>query len=298
MTQNKKILVIGGNSFVGKRIVSYLAGLKYHIISTYHHNKTKINRSHIREEKLDITEPSAVYDLLKSTAPDIIIVTAALSSNSYPEKLLMKINHDGIRNIVESIKKINYNPLVIFFSTEQIFDGYKKAYTEKDIPKPINAYGKSKLAGENIITELPNYIILRCSIIFGLKLDNTDHDNFVTKVIDTSDTSKPMQIFNNVYRAPIFVDDIPIIIEKLISKSFHGIINMSGTDIYNYEQMYNMIKDKFNVHRRDDIVLCNIDTVPKRLVLDNNLLEKTIGFKATKFSSMLKKMKEIYNKKL
>lgn len=289
MLKNKKILIIGSNSFIGKRLSGYFA-IYNNVIGTYHKTQTKkspnINQIN---KKLDIVDASEVEVLIKDVMPEIIIITAALSSNNYAEELLLQVNNQGIKNIVAAVKNLDYDPLVIFFSTEQIFDGSKGKYTEQDTPKPINAYGTSKLAGENEVKNLKNNIILRCSVVFGLKIDYTDHDTFVTKSIDATSS---LQIFSDVYRAPLFIDDIPIIIEELVEKQFCGTINISCGEEYSYEQMNDAIKNEFNITRQDNIVPCKIEGIPKMLALDIEKLKQTIDYTPTSFQIMIKKMRD------
>jgi dTDP-4-dehydrorhamnose reductase len=59
---------------------------------------------------------------------------------------------------------------MIHYSTDYVFDGTKNSpYTEQDVTCPLNAYGHSKLAGEQAIQAagIP-YLILRTSWVYGL----------------------------------------------------------------------------------------------------------------------------------
>jgi len=57
----------------------------------------------------------------------------------------------------------------IHISTDYVFDGTKGAlYTEDDLPQPINAYGASKRAGEEILMQSgADYIIVRTAWLYG-----------------------------------------------------------------------------------------------------------------------------------
>ena len=50
----------------------------------------------------------------------------------------------------------------------QVYDGSKARWREGDPPRPVNAYGRTKLAAERAVAAgWPNHAILRSSIIFG-----------------------------------------------------------------------------------------------------------------------------------
>jgi dTDP-4-dehydrorhamnose reductase len=49
-----------------------------------------------------------------------------------------------------------------------VYEGDKSFYKEEDETKPVNVYGKSKVASENYVkSNYSNYAILRSSIIYG-----------------------------------------------------------------------------------------------------------------------------------
>jgi len=62
----------------------------------------------------------------------------------------------------------------VHYSTDYIFDGTKSgAYVEDDAPAPLNAYGRTKLAGERAIRESGcRHLILRTSWVYGARGKN------------------------------------------------------------------------------------------------------------------------------
>ena len=111
---------------------------------------------------------------------------------------------------------------LIYLSTECVFNGKKKGYTEKDIPKPNNWYGVTKLESEKIVSSLPGSLILRAVMAydgkdghkdivreFALKLKRGE------KVIAATD-----QIVSFTYTGDI-VDAILVLSEKDIKGLYH-----------------------------------------------------------------------------
>src|SRR5262249_61545656 len=61
--------------------------------------------------------------------------------------------------------------LFALYSTAYVFEGLKVArYEEEDPPHPVNAYGRSKLAGEIAVQQAGgSYLILRTSWVYSAR---------------------------------------------------------------------------------------------------------------------------------
>ena len=99
------ILIIGGSGFIGYYLHHELIKSKKKVISTYNTNK-------IEEEKfiqLDITNKKEIAKLIEKIKPNTIIYAAGLTDVDLCEKnhkLATSINCNGIKNIIESTKKL------------------------------------------------------------------------------------------------------------------------------------------------------------------------------------------------
>src|ERR1700722_11773134 len=105
----------------------------------------------------------------------IMINAAAYTAVDKAEKeeaLAAMINGTAVEVIAEEARKLGI--LLIHYSTDYVFDGTKESpYTEDDPPHPINAYGRSKLAGERAIQQCgADHLILRTSWIYAARGHN------------------------------------------------------------------------------------------------------------------------------
>lgn len=56
--------------------------------------------------------------------------------------------------------------MLIYISTDYVFDGTSPPYEIGDKPNPLQFYGQTKLAGENAVRQVyPNAVILRVPIL-------------------------------------------------------------------------------------------------------------------------------------
>ena len=177
--------------------------------------KVFTNCSSPTHTELDITDRRAVDEFINKENIQEIIHTAALTSIRKCEvekKLAWKVNVEGTRNLVESLRNREPSGLFIFISTACVFDGKTGMYTEISIPNPVNFYSLTKLIGESIVQTLPNHIIVRT--------------NFVGK------KKWPYEkAFTDRYGTYLFADDVAFGIKEIYDSSERGIIHLTGDKV-------------------------------------------------------------------
>jgi dTDP-4-dehydrorhamnose reductase len=123
----------------------------------------------------DLSRPESLRKIVQEISPDVIVNAAAYTAVDKAEEeeaLATIINGTSVGVLAEEAKK--HNALLIHYSTDYVFDGSKTTpYIEEDTPNPINAYGRSKLAGEKAIQETDcNHLIFRTSWVFAARGNN------------------------------------------------------------------------------------------------------------------------------
>ena len=92
------------------------------------------------------------------------------------------------------------------FSSDLVFDGQQLSpYTEGDAVAPLNIYGHSKAAAEQIVLgQLDNALVVRTSSFFG----PWDRFNFLTQVLDTLERGAPFSAASDLTVSPTYVPDL------------------------------------------------------------------------------------------
>lgn len=126
-------------------------------------------------DQCDFRGIDAVRRVVRELGPALIINAAAYTAVDAAEtepELAMRINGEAVGVLAEEARRLNA-PL-IHYSTDYVFDGAKLGpYLEADAPCPANAYGRSKLAGEQAIAQVGCInVILRTSWIYSLHRPN------------------------------------------------------------------------------------------------------------------------------
>ena len=156
-----KILLFGKNGQVGWELNRSLQSLGEIVALT--------------REEADFSDPESLRKAVNEASPDVIVnavAYTAVDKAEEEEKLATKINATAPGILAEeALKK---NALLIHYSTDYVFDGKKESsYVETDEPNPINAYGRTKLAGEKAIQSSGcDYIIFRTSWVYASRGHN------------------------------------------------------------------------------------------------------------------------------
>src|SRR5258706_2428690 len=103
--------------------------------------------------ELDLREPQKIREIMRNAKPELVVNAAAytaVDAAETDEATASAVNGEAPRLLAAEAKKLG--ALLVHFSTDYVFDGSKRSpYLETDDPNPINAYGRTKLAGAEAI---------------------------------------------------------------------------------------------------------------------------------------------------
>ncbi len=125
--------------------------------------------------QLDLTNADSIRRVIADARPEVIINAAGFTLVDAAEgeaELAMQLNGVAPGIIAECAKKTGAT--FVHYSTVFVYDGTKQSpYLETDAPNPLNAYGRSKLAGDNAVIACGgNHIILRVNWVYSVRRTN------------------------------------------------------------------------------------------------------------------------------
>ncbi|GAB4342123.1 MAG: dTDP-4-dehydrorhamnose reductase [Candidatus Abyssubacteria bacterium] len=179
---------------------------------------------------LDVCDYPAVDAILTKHAPDVVINTAAYhrvdECEGNPERSLA-VNALAVRHLAIACREAG--AIFVHFSTDYVFDGEKSTpYTENDAPRPLNAYGISKLAGEHFIRYLSEkYFLLRVSGLYGVAGSRGKGTNFVETMLRLAREGKPIRVVNDQTLTPTYTRALAPRIKALIETGRYGLYHMT-----------------------------------------------------------------------
>jgi dTDP-4-dehydrorhamnose reductase len=125
--------------------------------------------------EIELDDPDSIRHAIRDARPDIIVNAAGYTTVDRAESepdLVMRVNATAPGIIAEEAKRLN--ALLVHYSTDYVYDGtQERPYVEDDPTRPVNIYGKSKLAGDRAIQATgARSFILRTSWIYGERRPN------------------------------------------------------------------------------------------------------------------------------
>jgi nucleoside-diphosphate-sugar epimerase len=147
-SHSNKVLITGIGGFTGKYLSDYLQKKGYQVLGLSNSDDKKGNIY-----QCDITNKNDVEIIFKEIKPNYIIHLAAISFVQHDDiKEIYNVNVMGTQNILDSCLKIgtDLKKIVLASSATVYGNNPKEVLSETMCPNPINHYGISKLAMEQI----------------------------------------------------------------------------------------------------------------------------------------------------
>jgi dTDP-4-dehydrorhamnose reductase len=196
--------------------------------------------------ELSIVDKEAVDDFFKKERPAFLINCAAYTAVDKAETdraLCDQINGTAVGILASACKQ--HGTRFIHISTDYVFDGNASSpLKETDLVDPVNAYGASKLLGEQLAVENdPNVIIIRTSWVYSFY-----GKNFVKTMMRLMSEKESIGVVNDQVGSPTYAADLAEAIMQIISSGRWepGIYNFSNDGIISWLDFANEIKRLIN----------------------------------------------------
>ena len=231
MSDLKKILVTGSNGQLGKelqRICNTLPGHEFIFLS---------------KSDMPVNQFEMVRHIFNTLKPAYCINCAAYTAVDKAEEekdLAFEINGEAVG--VLAAVCLEHETKFIHISTDYVFNGKgDKPYLESDETSPVNAYGASKLKGEEEAFKYnPDSLIIRTSWVYS-----EFGKNFVKTMLRLMADKNSISVVNDQVGSPTYAADLADVILKIIQLQEWkpGIYHFSNEGVITWFDFANAIKE-------------------------------------------------------
>lgn len=289
---NHTILVTGADGQLGREMQIASRGSRNRFIFT------DIAGEH---ERLDITDPQAIADIVRENHVNVIVNCAAYTNvdkaETDPETANL-LNNIAAGNLADAMKAVNGT--LIHISTDYVFQGDMNIPCREDWPtEPLGVYGKTKLAGEKSIEATGcASIIIRTAWLYS-----PFGNNFVKTMRDLTSSRESLKVVFDQVGTPTYAGDLAETICRIIENGQldkTGIYHFSNEGVCSWFDFAKAICEMSG--NTCDIRPCHSDEFPSPVarphfsVLDKTKIKQTFGIRIPYWTDSLKRcIEEIEN---
>lgn len=236
------ILVTGSGGQLGSEWVDHL-------------KQRDINFTACNSNELDITDSDLVNEVLNRIQPDIIVNCAAYTNVDKAESetdKAYKVNKEGVEHLINwctgnDARLIHYSTDYVFPGRRDDIDIYPQGYPEDAETDPVNSYGRSKRAGEEVLLNSGiDYLLIRVSWLCG-RYGN----NFVKTMLKLGQEKDQIKVVNDQVGSPSFAGSVVLHSMDLLEREGKGIFHISSGGMISW---YDFAKEIFYSTGMDTVV--------------------------------------------
>lgn len=153
-----------------------------------------------------------------------------------------RLNVEGVQNLVA--QSVRLGARMVHLSVDLVFSGDKDGnYVEEDPTDPVTVYGKTMVAGEQVVLEAdPGACILRISLPMGTSLSG--HAGAIDWIASRFKKSRPATLYTDEVRTPTYTDCLNRLCDAALADHLSGIYHAGGPrplSLYQIAQIINRV---------------------------------------------------------
>jgi dTDP-4-dehydrorhamnose reductase len=233
----------------------------------------------LTKSDLDITDTTSLAALIGHLKPAVIVNAAAYTAVDRAEaerEQAFRVNAEAVGELGRIAARTGAR--VVHFSTDYVFDGTaSEPYREDSPTQPVNAYGESKLAGEEALeTSGADWLIVRTQWLFGL-----NGKSFPRTMRERAQAGLATKVVRDQMGRPTYTHDLAQAVWALIGRGAKGLVHVANDGQATWFDIAAQVFER--ARRRDLLTACTTADFPTPArrphysVLDTGHLEQTLG---------------------
>lgn len=193
---------------------------------------------------LDIRHAAAVRDVVRDDRPAVVInaagYTAVDAAEANPE-LAMQVNAVGAGHVAEAACAVGAR--TIYLSTDYVFDGAQRSpYLPTDAPRPLSAYGRSKLAGEEVVRRIAGQ---RATVVRTAWVYSGRGRNFVRTMLQLMRDQDQVGVVSDQVGTPTWARPLAAAVWALAARpDLGGVVHWTDAGVASWHEFAVAIRDE------------------------------------------------------
>jgi dTDP-4-dehydrorhamnose reductase len=230
-----RLLVLGSGGMLGRAVARDAARLGHDVVALTHAD-------------LDITDAANVSRIVGAAEPAAIVNCAGFTDvdgAETHEAQALRVNGDGAGHVARAAADTGAR--IVHVSTDYVFDGAKRTpWVESDPVAPLQAYGRTKLAGEHAVAECSgDHAIVRAAWLFG-----AGGRNFVETMLRLGDERDEVTVVTDQSGGPTWTGHLAPALVEIAERRDVGLFHATGMGQCTWYEFAVEIMDRARLHCR------------------------------------------------
>ncbi len=281
-----KYLVLGADGYIGAYIYEHLKQDGYDVLGTSRRDSSSNKYLYFDILKSNIKEFAETHNT-KNGLAIFCIADSNIASCHDNYSAAYSINVIKTKELIGNLIQNGYS--IIFFSSDNVFDGCKGNYSEHDARNPINWYGQMKVEMEDYITGSESGTIFRISKVVSSFYSN---HNIFSEWEKQNQNNQCIRCIKGNVLSFTWMDDIYRLCLLAGSRKIKGLYNLCGDKPYSRKELADLFfrirgDQSVEIVENDLNTFDLIDGRPLNVSMDNFKIVHATGFRFTSMQEMI-----------
>jgi dTDP-4-dehydrorhamnose reductase len=227
-----RVLITGASGLLGANL-AHLAAAEHEVVAVS--GQRPLQLAGLTSVSGDLSLAGQARRLLQRHRPDWVVHCAAATDLDRCERepeWAQALNVGMARQVAEACQELGAR--MAHISTDSVFDGAAGDYTERDEPRPLNVYARTKLEGERAVqAACPAALVVRTNF-FGWTI--SPRQSLAEWFLGRFERGEATPGFSDVYFSPLVVDHLARMLLELLGRDARGLLHLPGaTCLSKYE---------------------------------------------------------------
>jgi dTDP-4-dehydrorhamnose reductase len=265
-----RVLVTGGSGLIGSNVAAAAVQQSWDVLGCFHEHPVELDG--MRTLELDVADRKACVNAAMEWEPDVVVHAAGSPSLTRFERdpFLAQLDFVGAEHTLAAARTVRARYVLV--SCDSVHSGHMPPgmrFDEVDLPNPLNAYGRSKLACEEaVMRSNTRWLITRASEVYGVNAsrlasplharasaggggevtelpDVWERSGTALKLVKRMRNRAPVPAPEGLWRTPTYARDYALRLCELIAQGCEGVYNMGGPTSLNRREWVGLLADEF-----------------------------------------------------
>lgn len=217
-----RVLVLGANGLLGSNVVHTCLRRGWDVYGTYHSSEPALD---VPLSQFSLEAADEFDELLADNDPDVVVNCAAMTDvdacEQHPEQARL-VNGETPGQLAAHCEAVDIE--LVHVSTDYVFDGTERTpYPESAKPNPVQAYGESKLLGEEeVLDAQSSALIPRLSFVWGIHRSSSELEGYPAWVLKQLRAGESIPLFTDQWITPTRAGQAAETILDLVERGASG----------------------------------------------------------------------------